>query len=49
MIDLRTGMTRAAAREDYVTKSLGVHSVGDAARAERWLTFLNESSTATRH
>lgn len=42
VIDLRTGTTRPAAREDYVTKSLGVHSVGDAARAERWMTFLDE-------
>ena len=42
VIDLRTGTMRAATRDDFVTKSLGVNRVGDADRACRWLKFLNE-------
>jgi P4 family phage/plasmid primase-like protien len=42
VIDLGSGTTRAAVPEDYVTKSLNVHSVGDAAKAERWIQFLDQ-------
>ena len=42
VIDLRTGTTRAATRDDYLTQSLGVKTVGDAGRAERWVKFLTE-------
>jgi P4 family phage/plasmid primase-like protien len=42
VIDLQSGMTRAAAPSDYVTKSLGVASIGDAGHALRWLQFLDQ-------
>jgi P4 family phage/plasmid primase-like protien len=42
VIVLRTGTQRPAASSDYVTKTLGVASVGDAAKAVRWLQFLDQ-------
>lgn len=42
VICLRTDTTRAAAPLDYVTKSLGVATIGDASKAVRWATFLDE-------
>lgn len=42
VIDLSTGCTRAAKPNDYVTKTLGVDSVGDATKAVRWIQFLEQ-------
>lgn len=42
VIDLRTGTTRPATRDDYITRSLGVDTVGEATRAGRWMAFLDE-------
>ncbi len=42
VIDLTTGTVRAALQSDYVTKSLHVSSVGDPAKAVRWLAFLHQ-------
>jgi hypothetical protein len=42
VIDLRQGRARPAARSDYVTKALGVASIGNAAKAVRWLQFLDQ-------
>ncbi len=42
VIDLQSGVARAATPADYVTKSLGVASIGNAANAQRWLQFLNQ-------
>lgn len=42
VIDLRTGATRPAEREDYVTKSLHVSEQGRADGCPRWLAFLGE-------
>lgn len=42
VIDLRTGKSRPAAPGDYITKSLSVAEVGDAAKAVRWLQFLDQ-------
>jgi P4 family phage/plasmid primase-like protien len=42
VIDLGSGTTRAAVPDDYVTKSLNVNTVGDAAKAERWIQFLDQ-------
>jgi P4 family phage/plasmid primase-like protien len=42
VIDLTTGAARPAMPSDYVTKSLRVSSVGDPAKAVRWLAFLHQ-------
>jgi P4 family phage/plasmid primase-like protien len=42
VIDLRKGAERAAVPSDYVTKALGVSSIGDAAKAVRWRQFLDQ-------
>lgn len=42
VIDLHNGVIRAATPGDYVTKSLGVDSMGDAAKAARWKLFLDQ-------
>ena len=42
VIDLRTGENRPATAGDYITKSLTVAEVGDAAKAVRWLQFLDQ-------
>ena len=42
VIDLRTGQVRPAGREDYITRSLGINNVGDAAKAVRWLKFMDD-------
>ena len=42
VIDLRTGVVRPSSQLDYVTKSLGPNSVGDASKAIRWHSFLEE-------
>lgn len=42
LIDLRTGKSRPANPDDYITKSLSVAEVGDAAKAVRWLQFLDQ-------
>ena len=42
VIDLRTGKSRPAAPGDYITKSLSVAEVGDAAKAVRWTQFLDQ-------
>jgi P4 family phage/plasmid primase-like protien len=39
---LRQGRARPATRSDYVTKALGVASIGNAAKAVRWLQFLDQ-------
>lgn len=41
-LNLRTGTVRPAVRADYITKSLRADSIGDPARAVRWLQFVNE-------
>ncbi|TAN84038.1 MAG: hypothetical protein EPN14_02505 [Gallionella sp.] len=42
VIDLRTGIARAATPDDFITKSLAPCSIGDAALAVRWLAFLEQ-------
>lgn len=42
VIDLRTGTHRQAVPADCITKSLGVSDVGDARKATRWLSFLDQ-------
>jgi phage/plasmid-associated DNA primase len=42
VIDLRSSTSRAATPGDYVTKSLNVNMVGDMAKAERWIQFLDQ-------
>jgi P4 family phage/plasmid primase-like protien len=42
VIDLKSGLARAAAPSDYITKSLGVSEVGECIKALRWLQFLDE-------
>lgn len=42
VIDLRKGIQRPAMPSDYVTKALGVSNIGDAAKAVRWLKFLDQ-------
>lgn len=42
VLDLETGQARPATPNDYVTKSLGVSEVGDAAQAVIWRRFLND-------
>lgn len=42
VIDLRKGEERPATPSDYVTKALGVSSIGSAAKAVRWLDFLDQ-------
>lgn len=42
VIDLRNGAMRPAVPADYVTKSLGVETLGDAAKAVRWIQFLEQ-------
>lgn len=42
VIDLRTGNARAATPADYVTKSLAPCTMGDSAKAVRWLAFLDQ-------
>jgi P4 family phage/plasmid primase-like protien len=42
VINLCSGTTRAAAPDDYVTKALGVSTVGDATNAVRWHQFLDQ-------
>lgn len=42
VIDLRTGQVRPSAREDYITRALGINNVGDASKALRWLKFMDD-------
>lgn len=42
LINLRTGTHRQAAPSDYITKSLNVSAIGDARKATRWLSFLDQ-------
>lgn len=42
VIDLRTGLARPAAPGDYLTKSLMSCTMGDASRAVRWHSFLEQ-------
>ncbi|MCX7102761.1 MAG: phage/plasmid primase, P4 family [Methylobacter sp.] len=42
VIDLKTGVVRDAQRDDYITKALNVHSLGQSKQAKRWLLFLSE-------
>lgn len=42
VIDLRSGTTKAASANDYVTKSLNVSVMGESAKAERWVQFLDQ-------
>ena len=42
VIDLRNGSMRAATPSDYITKSLNAETVGDAAKAVRWVQFLEQ-------
>jgi len=42
VIDLKSGMMRSAAPEDYITKSLNVGSIGNADHATRWRSFLEQ-------
>jgi putative DNA primase/helicase len=42
VIDLETGFTRTAKREDFVTRSLAIPHLGDATKCVRWLSFLGE-------
>ncbi len=42
VLDLESGICRAARREDYVTRSLGPNEVGDSSKAVGWRKFLDE-------
>ncbi len=42
VIDLRNGATRAAVPADYITKCLSAESIGSAAKAVRWVQFLEQ-------
>ena len=42
VIDLRTGLARPAVAADYITKSLTPCTIGDSAKAVRWLAFLEQ-------
>lgn len=42
VIDLHTGLARPAAPSDYLTKSLMPCTMGDASKAVRWLSFLEQ-------
>ncbi len=42
ILDLQTGVTRPAQPEDLITKSLNISSIGDSAKATRWLKFLTQ-------
>jgi P4 family phage/plasmid primase-like protien len=42
VINLRNGDIRAATPADYITKSLSAETVGDAAKAVRWVQFLEQ-------
>lgn len=42
LLDLRTGKLRDNTPGDYITKSLSVNSVGNAAKAVRWQQFLQQ-------
>ena len=42
VINLHNGATRAATPADYITKSLSVNAIGDAAKAVRWVKFLKQ-------
>ncbi|MGZ8944040.1 MAG: phage/plasmid primase, P4 family [Methylococcaceae bacterium] len=42
VIDLKTGMVRAARQDDFITKTLGVETVGEASKAIKWIKFLSE-------
>ncbi len=42
VIDLKTGKTRPARQEDYITKTLSADSLGDPAKAVRWVEFLGQ-------
>ncbi|MEI6268413.1 MAG: phage/plasmid primase, P4 family [Methylococcaceae bacterium] len=42
VIDLKTGAVRPARQDDFITKTLGVDTVGDAGKAHKWTKFLNE-------
>lgn len=40
VLDLQTGITRPAAQNDFVTKSLHISHLGDSKKAVRWKAFL---------
>jgi len=42
IIDLRTGIVRAASQSDYITKSLTPGTLGESAKAKRWHLFLDQ-------
>ena len=42
VIDLKSGMARAARREDYVTRSLGIGTLGCSNEAVVWRKFLDD-------
>jgi P4 family phage/plasmid primase-like protien len=42
IINLRNGSIRGATPADYITKSLGAQTIGDATKAARWLQFLEQ-------
>jgi P4 family phage/plasmid primase-like protien len=42
IVELRTGLARAAQQSDYITKSINVDSFGDSEKAVRWKAFLSQ-------
>jgi len=42
VVELRTGLARAALRSDYITKSINVKNFGDSDSAVRWKSFLSQ-------
>lgn len=42
VVDLRVGAIRAAKHSDYITKSLGISTLGDASKAVLWTQFLKQ-------
>lgn len=49
VLDLRTGQVRAARPADLITKSLGVHGVGQANGSARWQSFVSEIFCGDMH
>ena len=42
VLDLKSGITRPALREDFITKSLHVNELGESCKAIRWIEFMNQ-------
>lgn len=48
VLDLRTGTVRPSVQCDHLTKSLSVSGIGEAAKASRWVRFMDEVACGDR-